>query len=187
MKKPANAVLSIGFPNIEWDSLSWVLGWATLQWQGWIRGSIKLSGNQNRLVALHATNVLEFWVDDVHVFGGDYYAYQRRPVMIDLSPGDHAINIRLARDVRVMGGTGQPDLPIQFSAEFCPNTLVVDRKSCIFPETVNGRPAGSYVAIAVSNFSRQNARIDSVECGRQGNDGEMLRVGALQSLAHSIY
>ena len=99
--------------------------------------------------------------------------------MLDLSPGDHVVNIRLVRDVRMMGGIGRPDLSIQLSAGFCPDTLVVDHRTCIFPETVNGRPAGSYIAIAMRNLSRHGARIDSVEYDYQQSNSETMNVGAL--------
>ena len=155
--------LTFEFPRIDWDTLKSVYGWAAFQWQGWARGSLTLFGNKNRLVSFNADNVLEFWVDDNHYFGGDYYAYQRQPVMLDLRPGEHRVELRLIRDVRVMGGVAQPNLNIQLSAALCPETLVVHHSKSIFPETVNGRPAGSYAAIAVVNSSRHDILIHDVE------------------------
>ena len=176
LENPLTRDLKIEFPNTDWQSLQSVYGWAAFQWQGWARGCLKLNESKNRIVSFNVDNVLEFWVNDAHYFGGDYYAYQRQPVMLDLSPGKHRVDIRLIRDVRVMGGIGQPDLSIQLSIGFCPDTLIVDHDNSVFPEIVNGKLAGSYASIAVANLSCHVVNIYSVDIDNWETDSNPLSV-----------
>lgn len=92
-----------------------VYGWNALQWQGWARGSINVQGNETKVLALHTDYVLEYWIDDVHYFGGDFYAFRRAPVTLRLEPGVHTVDVRLIRDVRAMGGVGAPDITIKLA------------------------------------------------------------------------
>ncbi|CAK4032670.1 hypothetical protein DOTSEDRAFT_69726 [Lecanosticta acicola] len=108
----AGASLDVSFPHIEWQSLRDVYGWAALQWQAWARGEIDVQSDDVILVNLWTPQVLEFWVDDVHYFGGDFYSYQTVPATLRLAPGIHRVDVRLVRDVRAMGGVGEPDMRI---------------------------------------------------------------------------
>ena len=111
----AGVTLLVDFPDIEWESLRSVYGWAAYQWQAWIRGEIIVQPGRTRILSLQTPQVLEFWVDDVHYFGGDFYSYGRAPLTLRLAPGVHRIEVRLVRDVRAMGGVGEPSMQISFS------------------------------------------------------------------------
>lgn len=65
------------------------------------------------LLNLFTPQVLEFWVDDVHYWGGDLFAYNRVPTTHRLAPGIHRIELRLIREVRSMGGVGEPSVQIK--------------------------------------------------------------------------
>ncbi|KAK3074301.1 hypothetical protein LTR53_003349 [Teratosphaeriaceae sp. CCFEE 6253] len=110
----ASADLSISFPNIDWRSLQDVYGWPALQWQGWARGEIIVAQGVGEItLALHPGHVLEFWVDGLHYFGGDYYGYGRAATTLHLHPGRHRIDVRLVREVRRDGAVGEPGLAIR--------------------------------------------------------------------------
>lgn len=109
----STAELNVSFPDIDWHGLRDIYGWAAYQWQAWARGLIVIQGEETETLALYTPQVLEFWVDDVHYFGGDFYQYNRAPVTLHLAPGTHQIDVRLVRDVRAMGGVGDPDMEIK--------------------------------------------------------------------------
>ncbi|KAF2165209.1 hypothetical protein M409DRAFT_24592 [Zasmidium cellare ATCC 36951] len=106
------AELNVSFPDIDWKALRDVYGWAAYQWQAWARGQIVVQGDETEYVALYTPQILEFWVDDVHYFGGDFYDYKRVPITIRLAPGIHLLDVRLVRDIRSMGGVSHPDMQI---------------------------------------------------------------------------
>lgn len=108
----ARAELSVSFPEIDWTSLQQVYGWAALQWQGWIRGQIIIRGESTRTLTFNAKQALEFWIDDEHYFGGDVYGFGRAPVTLHLVPGTHRVDVRLFRDVRAAGGSGEPSMDL---------------------------------------------------------------------------
>ena len=178
--------LFIDFPNIDWRSSQLVYGWAALQWQGWIRGSLEVNGTEAQAILLNIENVLEFWVDDDHYFGGDYYAYQRQAVCLYLSPRSHQLDIRLVRDVRSMGGVGSPSLPIRVAAESVPQEVLIDHGHCNLPETVGGQPAGSYASIIVMNTSRSIAHILGIECADQNDIPNVVTIGCFPSNMRNI-
>ncbi|KAL9129258.1 MAG: hypothetical protein Q9217_002238 [Psora testacea] len=155
--------LVVEFPNIDWQSLQATYGWVALQWQAWARGSIGIIGDELTSFLLYIDNVLEFWVDDQHYFGGDMYGYRRAPLVLRLRPGDHTLNIRLVRDVRSMGGVGQPNVPIQLKAEVSTSGLVVLHESLVLPETVSGIPTGHYGSVNVLNTSNDSISIRNIE------------------------
>ena len=95
--------------------------------------------------------VLEFWVDQQHFWGGDYYGYGRAPYIVHLSPGEHLLELRLVRDVRVFGGDTHPEMPVRIDAEIIHNEIVVDIQESIFPDTLDGRLASNYASVPVTN------------------------------------
>ena len=111
---------------------------------------------------MNVTNVLEYWIDGNHYFGGDYYEYRRAPVLLHLEPGVHILNIRLVRDVRLFGAQNSV-LSIQVEARLVEEPLLVDIQHCIFPETVKGKPAGSYLSLPVTNASESLLCVHEVE------------------------
>jgi hypothetical protein len=82
----ANATLSIGYSNVDWDFLKVVYGWAAVQYQAWARGELVVGGNETQHVALHTDAILEYWVDEKHYFGGDFYSYHRLFCTLNQAP-----------------------------------------------------------------------------------------------------
>ncbi|KAL9005709.1 MAG: hypothetical protein Q9188_001522 [Gyalolechia gomerana] len=111
-------------------------GFIGLQYQAWARGTLTVDGDKERTVVLYTDHVLEFWVDDEHHFGGDFYAYRKAPLVLHLQPGKHKIDVRIVRDVRAMGAVGEP--------------TAVDG-SLLLPDLVEGRLATSLGSISVRN------------------------------------
>ena len=85
----ANASLSVAYSNVDWDFLKVVYGWAAVQYQAWARGELHVGGNETQHLVLHTDTILEFWVDDQHYFGGDFYTYRKAPPVLHLQPGSH--------------------------------------------------------------------------------------------------
>ena len=108
----ASAELSVSFTEIDWRLLQDVYGWAALQWQGWARGDIYVQSEELKTLAFHSEQVIEFWIDGEHHYGADYYGYGRVPLTLHLEPGVHRVDVRLVRDVRAMGGVGEPSINV---------------------------------------------------------------------------
>ena len=122
----AAADISVDYPSIDWRLLQEVYGWAALQWQGWARGEIVVQRDDPAVVSLRLSNVLEYWIDDVQYFGGDFYGFHRASTILSLEPGIHKIDIRLVRDVRAMGGiTDNPSIDVKIEmSDFIGDLLV---------------------------------------------------------------
>ena len=150
----AEATLTVRFPNIDWPLLQSVYGWAALQYQAWARGHLMIAANSEQSIIFYADNVLEFWVDDDHYFGGDYYAYRRAPLVLHLNPGSHSVDIRLIRDVRVMGGIGDPKTSIKLKAKSSEGSLALGRKALI-PDLVDGLLASPFASVPARNEGRK--------------------------------
>ncbi|OAX79206.1 hypothetical protein ACJ72_06475 [Emergomyces africanus] len=108
----ATVILDVGFPDVDWALIQSIYGWAGLQYQAWARGSITVApgvgGDGSTAVAIFTDGILELRIDGEAYFGGDFYTYRRAPVVVKLLPGSHVIDLRLVRDVRAMGGVGEP-------------------------------------------------------------------------------
>lgn len=83
--------LTVDFAGIDWPFLQSVYGWAALQYQAWTRGRLVVESESSRKIVLQMNHVLEFWIDDRSYFGGDFYAFRKAPLVLDLSPGEHKI------------------------------------------------------------------------------------------------
>ncbi|KAL8838025.1 MAG: hypothetical protein Q9170_002306 [Blastenia crenularia] len=149
--KSGRANLLVRFPDVDWESLKAVYGWAALQYQAWARGTMVVHGEGKRTVVLYTDQVLEFWVDDEHYFGGDLYAYRKAPLILHLEPGEHRIDIRIVRDVRAMGGVGEPTADVVLEAEVSEGGLEAVEESLLLPDLVEGRLASSLGSINLRN------------------------------------
>ena len=147
----AEATLNIHFPNIDWPFLQSVYGWAALQYSAWTRGHLTIAAKSAQSIVFYTDNVLEFWVDDDHYFGGDYYAYRRAPLVLHLNPGSHNVDIRLIRDVRVMGGIGEPKISIKMKAERSNSSLAIVSQKALIPDIVDGVLASPFASVPVRN------------------------------------
>ena len=144
------------------EFLQRIYGWAALQYQGWARGSLLVNGDQSQTLTLSTDNLLEFYVDGVHYFGGDYYALRRVPLVLHLEPGNHTIDLRLVRDVRVMGGVGSPHIDIHLEAQPSTQDLHVAVDQTIMPDMVNGRLASMLGSVQVRNDHVQDIEVSTV-------------------------
>ena len=151
----AAAFLTVLFHNVDWHFLQSVYGWAALQYQAWARGYINVEPECVQNVALYTDNVLEFWVDDKHYFGGDYYSYRRAPVVLHLGRGNHRIDARLIRDARVMGAVGEASISINIRAMIMHDSLTVDDQRFLFSDMIHGSLAGSFASVPIRNNTRE--------------------------------
>ncbi|KAL9606403.1 MAG: hypothetical protein Q9179_000423 [Wetmoreana sp. 5 TL-2023] len=149
--KSPRAELLVRFQNSDWEFLQKVYGWAVLQWQAWVRGTISLHGDKRTTVILYTDQILEFWVDDEPYFGGDFYAYRRAPLVLRLDPGEHRIDVRVIRDVRAMGGVEEPTVSLQLEAEVSEGGLHAVEESLLLPDMVDGRLVSSLGSVNVRN------------------------------------
>ncbi len=120
--------LNIAFPEVDWTFQQSVYGWAALQYQAYARGFIDVIGHSPRKIALYAEHVLELAVNNSPIFGGDVYGFRRAPIILDLGPGENKMDLRLIRDVRAMGGIGNPSVFVRLSFERCDTILNVVAK-----------------------------------------------------------
>ena len=179
----AEACLIVDFPNIDWPFLQSVYGWAALQYQAWARGYLTISSNSTQSIALYTDNILEFWVDDDHYFGGDYYAYRRVPLVLHLNPGNHRIDIRLIRDVRVMGGTGDPKTLIKLKAESSDSSLALMGHKALIPDITNGVLASPFASLPVCNQGQTPIDILDITTDVEGTVNASLIAGSPFKLA----
>ena len=147
----AEADLLVRFDNTDWKSLQTVYGWAALQYQGWTRGELVVDGDQPKTVIFYTDQVLEFWIDDDHHFGGDFYGYRRAPLVLHLDPGIHKVDVRIIRDVRAMGGEGEPTVSIRLKAEISEDGLNVVEGSILLPDMVGGKLVSSLGSVILRN------------------------------------
>lgn len=154
--------LTVGFDGIDWPFLQSIYGWAALQYQAWARGILVVEGNTPQSVILHTENVLEFWVDSEPFFGGDLYAYRRAPLVLELEPGNHKIDFRLIRDVRVMGGVGKPKISVSLEAQISTQRLAVICEQLLVPDMIDCKLASDLASVPVRNDSKDWIEIDCI-------------------------
>jgi predicted esterase len=142
----ANASLSISYPDVDWAFLKTVYGWASVQYQAWARGELIVHGDKAQSVILHTDAILEYWVDDTHYFGGDFYSFRKAPPVLSLSPGSHRIDLRLVRDVRAFGGILDPTIDVVLDIQQASGTLELAKPGILVSDVVDGKlatPGGS--------------------------------------------
>ena len=126
-------------------------GWTALQYQAWARGYLEISADLPRTITFCTDNVIEFWVDDKLYFGGDFYAYRRAPPVLQLAAGKHKVDVRLIRDVRAIGGIGEPKISIKLKAEVSRGILAVVEPKLLISDIVNGTLASPFASVPVRN------------------------------------
>ena len=160
----ASASLNLNFPQVSWATLQSVYGWAALQYQAWARGEIFVSADRAQTVIIYTDHVLEFWIDDSHYFGGDFYAFRRAPLVIILEPGSHRIDLRLVRDVRAMGGVGEPSINAKLDARLASGPLELAKDGILMADVVNGTLASEWASVIVRNSDSRAIEILGIEC-----------------------
>ena len=163
-KEAIEVGLSVRFPEVDWKFLLSVYGWASLQYQAWARGWIEINARESQTIVLFTDSVLEFWIDDELFFGGDFYAYRRAPLVIRLEPGKHRFDVRLVRDVRAMGGVGEPAIDARLRIEVSSGGLTIGKDKLLLPDLANGKLAGSFASLPVRNDEQQWIHVKGIEC-----------------------
>ena len=165
----AIARLSVGYSDIDWSFLQQIYGFAAVQWQGWARGNIYVSGETEKTIILYVDGILEYWIDDTHHFGGDFYGYGRGPLTLHLGPGTHQIDVRLVRDVRSMGGFIEtPTIDVVLELQTSPGRprSLFDSKKLIMADIIGGDfgpLASPYASTYIRNDATRAICIDTIE------------------------
>ena len=161
--------LNVDFSEIDWASMRSIYGWAALQYQGWIRGNLVLNSPWPRTITLYTDNVLEYWVDDEHYFGADFFTFRRAPCSLTLQPGKHRIDVRLVREVRSMGGDDSC-IKVVLQAEIAPEDLQFVSKSTAVSDVINAQLASPYASVIARNQASNWVEIHAVrmEAGVRG-------------------
>ena len=144
-------ILTVDFPGVDWRFLQSAYGWAALQYQAWARGYLNIATDSTQSILLFTDHVLEFFVDDTHYFGGDFYAYRRAPLVLHLKPGIHKFDIRLVRDVRAMGGIGEPKVNVKLEVEIANRGLAIVEQKLLISDVVDETLASPFASVPVRN------------------------------------
>ncbi|KAI4621817.1 hypothetical protein J4E80_004190 [Alternaria sp. BMP 0032] len=159
----ANASLSVAYSNVDWDFLKVVYGWAAVQYQAWARGELIVGGNETQHLILHTDAILEYWVDDQHYFGGDYYSYRNAPPVLHLKPGSHRIDLRLARDVRAFGGILEPTIDVVVDVQKATGSLELAKPGMLVSDVVDGKLASSIGSVYLRNTGEEDIEVLSIQ------------------------
>jgi hypothetical protein len=159
----ANVSLSVGYSNVDWDFLKTVYGWAAVQYQAFARGELHVGGNQSQSFVLHTDAILEFWVDDVHYFGGDFYSFRKAPPVLHLAPGTHRIDVRLVRDVRAFGGILEPTIDVVIDIRRSIGSLELANTKILMADVVNGTLASSVGSVYLRNSGQEPVEIVAIQ------------------------
>ncbi|KAK5058611.1 hypothetical protein LTR84_010874 [Exophiala bonariae] len=164
--KGASIDLSLHYPDIDWQFARQIYGWAALQFQAWIVGELLWSGDSSQTAVLYTDNVLELWVGDNHIFGGDFYSFRRAPILIHLRPGVNVVKVRMLGDIRSMGGQSPPSLQARLETNLAYDVLAVDSPGVIIPDVIKGRFTSLYGSITVRNQAEKWVKIDHIATSR---------------------
>jgi pimeloyl-ACP methyl ester carboxylesterase len=180
----ANATLSVSYSNVDWEFLKLVYGWAAVQYQAWARGVLIVGGNETQHILLHTDAILEYWVDDQHYFGGDYYTFRKAPPVLHLQPGSHTIDVRLVRDVRAFGGILVPTIDVVLDVQQASGRLELAKSGILMSDVVNGRIASSIGSVSLVNSGEDDVEIVGIASSvslpfsfSRGDTGHQIQVG----------
>jgi hypothetical protein len=161
----SSARLHVMFPDVDWAMLRSAYGWAAAQWQAWARGELRVGGTETRLVELWVEHALELCVDGRPVWGGDFFAFRRAPVVLWLQPGRHVVEVRLVRDVRSMGGLeGVPALDVAIEAKEVEDVLEVREGSVLVSDVVDGRLPSPFATVGITNTGSEWIEVINIVC-----------------------
>jgi len=151
--------LKVSYANVDWAFLKEIYGWAAVQYQAWARGELDIGGKETQHIVLHTAGILEYWIDDEHYFGGDYYGFQRAPPVLHLEPGTHRIDLRLVRDVRAFGGILEPIIDVVLHVQQVSGDLELAKPGILMSDVIDGRLASPLASIAVRNTGEEDIEI----------------------------
>ncbi|KAF2129028.1 hypothetical protein P153DRAFT_291971 [Dothidotthia symphoricarpi CBS 119687] len=155
----ANASLSISYSDVDWDFLKTIYGWAASQYQAWARGELIVSGNKTQRILLNTDAVLEYWVDGLHYYGGDFYTYRKAPPVLHLTPGSHKIDLRLVRDTRAFGGILEPTIDVVIDVQQVSGTLELAKSGILMSDVVDGKLATPFGSIYLRNSGEEDIEV----------------------------
>jgi hypothetical protein len=144
---------------VDWDFLKTIYGWAAVQYQAWARGELHIRGNETQNIILNTDGILEYWIDDQHYFGGDYYSFRRAPPVLHLKPGTHRIDLRLVRDVRAFGGILEPTFDVVVHAQQASGTLELAKPGILMADVVDGQLASPLGSISLRNSGEDDIEV----------------------------
>ncbi|KAL5047941.1 hypothetical protein BDW71DRAFT_205894 [Aspergillus fruticulosus] len=162
--KQSRAELTVAFPQVDWELLQTVYGWSALQYQAWTRGHMYLHGPNHQAVAIFTDGILELFIDGQRHFGGDFYSYRRAPLILYIAPGEHLVELRLLRDVRALGGQGDPMINVVVETEIRRSMLTIDERSLLIPESTGWKFGSTWASINVQNNAAKWVEILSIYC-----------------------
>jgi predicted peptidase len=136
-----------------------IYGWAAVQYQAWARGELHIRGNETQNLILNTDGILEYWIDDQHYFGGDYYSFRRAPPVLHLKPGTHRIDLRLVRDVRAFGGILEPTIDVVVHAQQVSGTLELAKPGILMADVVHGQLASPLGSISLRNSGEDDIEV----------------------------
>lgn len=137
-----------------------------------------MQGNSTQHLILYTDAILEFWVDDTHYFGGDFYTYRKAPPVLHLSPGTHRIDIRLVRDVRAFGGILAPTIDVLLHAEQALGTVELAKPGILISDVVDGQLASPWASVFLRNSGEDDVEIMDI---RNSNVGPPILLQELDS------
>ena len=149
--KGSSVDLDISFDDVDWEFAQKIYGWSAFQYQAWLKGGIVNHDATSRRIILHIDNILEIWVNDIHIFGGDFYGFDKAPVVMDLHSGVNEVSIRLVREIRSQGGSTPPTIQASVGAEVVSNHLQLVADSIVLPDAVNDRLCSRYGSVVARN------------------------------------
>ncbi|KAL5001406.1 hypothetical protein BDV10DRAFT_5319 [Aspergillus recurvatus] len=150
--------------QVDWELLQTVYGWSALQYQAWTRGYMHLHGPNNQAVAIFTDGILELFIDGQRRFGGDFYSYRKAPLILNITPGEHIVELRLLRDIRALGGQGNPTINVVVETEIRRSILTIDERSLLIPEATGWKSGSTWASINVQNNAAEWVEVLSIYC-----------------------
>jgi predicted esterase len=160
---------------VEWDFLQKIYGWSVLQFETWARGYVHNFNDHKTRIALYPTNIFELSVNGESIFGGDFYGFERSPVILDLAPGRNNITVRLIRDVRANGGEVPPVILASLKVERLEGHASVVPTTVSLPDVFQGRFTSFYGYLALTNHDDRTLTVKSIRVAT-GDGAEQMTV-----------
>ena len=118
----------ISFPDVNWKILEKVFGWSALQFQCWIRGTIHV--HIEGRYGIWIGSAVEFYLDGIYhdvgnLYDSDVVQYGRGGLFLELTSGEHTLEIRVVNDIRAFGGQVPPKVDVQVALRKVSEELVV--------------------------------------------------------------
>ncbi|KAI5297167.1 hypothetical protein KEM56_005035, partial [Ascosphaera pollenicola] len=131
-------------------------------------------GDETVPVQIFTDGLLELRIDGEEHFGGDFYSFRRAPLFLQLTPGEHVVELRLVRDTRKDGAVvaDLPSVSCVFEISVTEPCLGLDPASTIVPEVVDGRLAGSLGSIVAHNAADEWIEVTQIKAQAGGNEDE---------------